>query len=294
MMRKIGTRAQRTIGRTVEVRGTGYLTGAEIRLCFVPAPPRTGIVFVRTDLPNRPKILARVDQVTGTARRTTLGRAPVDVGLVEHVLSALSGLKIDNAFVEVDAPEPPGLDGSAQAFARALVAAGTICQTEDRDIYTVDRKVVVTSGKATLAIHPSEDRSLTLSYFLDYGYPSPIVRQVHTEVLTPGNYLRRIAPCRTFLLESEVEMLRQQGIGSRTTAADLLVFGPNGVIGNKLRFANEPARHKLLDVIGDLALIGVDLLGHVVAYRSGHPLNVEMARVLFTQMTARVAVRVAA
>jgi UDP-3-O-acyl N-acetylglucosamine deacetylase len=288
MMRRIGTRAQRTIGRTVEVRGTGFLTGATVRLRFLPAPPGNGIVFLRSDLKHRPTILARVDQVTGTARRTTLGRPPAEIGLVEHVLAALAGLRIDNCIVEVDAPEPPGVDGSSLAFVQALMRSGVVCQTEDRPIYTVTRRLVATAGKATLAIHPAEDLSLTLSYFLDYGYPSPIGRQVHTEVLTPGNFIRRIAPCRTFLLETEADELRKQGIGSRTTTADLLVFGARGVVGNKLRFANEPARHKILDMVGDLALLGVDLVGHVVACRSGHPLNVELTRVLFQEMTAAV------
>jgi UDP-3-O-acyl N-acetylglucosamine deacetylase len=292
MMRKIGTRAQRTIGRSVEVRGTGYLTGAVVRLRFLPAPAGTGVVFLRSDLKHRPTVLARVDQVTGTARRTTLGRAPGEVGLVEHVLAALAGLKIDNCIVDVDAPEPPGLDGSALAFVQALVRAGIVRQGEERGVYTVTRRVVVTAGRATLAIHPVDDMSLTLSYFLDYGYPAPIGRQMHTEALTPGNFIRRIAPCRTFLLEQEVAELRQQGLGSRTTTADLLIFGPRGVVGNKLRFANEPARHKILDMIGDLALLGVDLVGHVVACRSGHPLNVELARALFQDMTVSVPVGV--
>ena len=112
---------------------------------------------------------------------------------------------------------------------------------------------------------------LIVSYFLDYGLRSPIGRQIHTAVITPGAFAESIAPCRTFILESEAEELRRQGLGSRTTPADLLVFGPRGPIDNRLRYANEPARHKVLDIVGDLALLGVDLCGHITAYRSGHP-----------------------
>jgi UDP-3-O-acyl-N-acetylglucosamine deacetylase len=119
-----------------------------------------------------------------------------------------------------------------------------------------------------------------VSYFLDYGLRSPIGRQVHTQVVTPGSFAQELAGCRTFILESEATELRRQGLGTRTTASDLLVFGPRGPVNNRLRFANEPARHKVLDLVGDLSLLGADLRGHVVAYRSGHPLNVELVRVL--------------
>lgn len=174
MMRRIGSRQERTLSRPAEVRGIGYLTGANVRLRFLPAAPSHGIVFVRTDLRQRPSIPARVDQVTGTARRTTLGQAHAEVSLVEHVLAALAGLKIDNCRIEVDAPEPPGLDGSALGFVQALLEAGSVAQPTCRPIYQVQRSVVVRAGKATLACHPGDADALTLSYFLDYGYPSPI------------------------------------------------------------------------------------------------------------------------
>jgi UDP-3-O-acyl-N-acetylglucosamine deacetylase len=129
---------------------------------------------------------------------------------------------------------------------------------------------------------------LHISYFLDYGLSSPIGRQVHTQLITPGGFIRELTFCRTFILESEAEELRRQGLGTRTTTADLLVFGPRGPLGNRLRRANEPARHKVLDLIGDLALLGADLCGHIVAYRSGHPLNAELVRALHEQMPVDV------
>lgn len=285
-MRIYGERSQRTIARPAEVCGTGFLTGAAVRLRFVPAPPSCGVVFVRTDLRPHVEIPARVTRVTGTSRRTTLGQEPARIGLVEHVLAALAGLRIDNCYVELDAPEPPGLDGSARAFVDALIDAGVVRQPERRPIWCVNEPIVLLSNGATLAIHPTDHGTLTLSYFLDYGLGAPIARQVHTQSLTPAGFTCDLAPCRTFILESEAEELRRQGIGSRTTVSDLLVFGPRGPIDNRLRFANEPARHKVLDLVGDLSLLGADLCGHVVAYRSGHPLNVELVQSLHQRIAA--------
>lgn len=282
-------RYQQTIARTVEIEGIGFLTGADVRLRFVPAPAETGVVFVRTDLGRDAFIPARVDMVTGTERRTTLGNAPLTVGLVEHVLAALSGLQIDNCYVEVNAPEPPGLDGSAQGFVNVLKTAGIELQKAPRALMSVNSTVVIQHERATLALHPSEERGLRVSYMLDYGVFSPIVRQIHTEPISPQHFTNNLASCRTFLLEEEAHELRRRGLGKRTDVKDLLVFGSHGPIDNKLRFANEPARHKILDIVGDLSLLGYDLHGHVVAYRSGHPLNVELARSLSRQIVKMAA-----
>jgi len=244
-VRRQSYRYQRTLARPAEVRGVGFLTGATVRLRFVPAPPGAGVVFVRTDCRPRAYIPAHISQVTGTNRRTTLGRSPAQVGLVEHVLAALAGLRIDNCLVELNAPEPPGLDGSARAFVDALLTAGTQLQSARRPIYTVEETTLVSAGGAALALHPAEGGELTISYFLDYGLESPIARQVHSETITPASFANELSACRTFILESEAETLRQQGLGSRTTPTDLLVFGRNGPIDNHLRYANEPARHKI-------------------------------------------------
>src|SRR5579884_3807447 len=267
-VRRFSYRYQRTLARPAEVWGVGYLTGATVRLRFVPAPPSTGIVFVRTDLRPRQQVPAHIDQVTGTQRRTTLGHPPAQIGLVEHVLAALAGLRIDNCQVELNAPEPPGLDGSARGFVAALLDAGICRQGARRPIFGVQQSVVLAAGGATLALHPplgglfsrptetgiAGEHVLYLSYFLDYGPRSPIARQVHTQALTPGSFAQHLASCRTFILEEEAADLRRQGLGTRTSAADLLVFGPRGPVDNTLRFANEPARHKVLDLVGDLSL----------------------------------------
>lgn len=277
-MNRINYRFQRTLATPAEVHGIGYLTGKQVRLRFRPAPPCTGIIFVRTDLGAQACIPARIEHVTGTNRRTTIGHAPLAVGLIEHVMAALNGLRIDNCYVDVDAPEPPGLDGSARAFVQALLEAGTVVQSQRRVLWSTNEPIVVRSADATLALHPPAQRELRVSYLLDYGYPSPIGWQMCTAEVTPEGFARNISECRTFLLEEEAIALRQQGLGPRTEFRDLLVFGPRGPIENRLRFGNEPARHKVLDILGDLALLGHDVCGHVVAYRSGHPLNVALVQ----------------
>ncbi|MBX9679850.1 MAG: UDP-3-O-acyl-N-acetylglucosamine deacetylase [Gemmataceae bacterium] len=283
-MKPIRKRPQRTIARPAEAEGIGFITGKRIALRFLPAPANTGVLFARTDLGPDALIPAHIDHVTGTARRTTIGTAPVSVTLVEHVMAALRGMQVDNCVLELDGPEPPGLDGSSLAFVQALADAGVVLQTETKTVYAVETTVMVRSGDATLAIHPPKGNEFRISYLLDYGPMSPIVRQIFTDDVTPDSFLRGIAPCRTFLLEDEAVMLQKQGLGSNTKITDLLVFGPRGPIDNTLRFGNEPARHKALDVVGDLSLLGVEIAGHIVAFRSGHELNIELVRALSQQM----------
>ncbi|MBI1830862.1 MAG: UDP-3-O-acyl-N-acetylglucosamine deacetylase [Planctomycetes bacterium] len=283
-MIRIQDRCQQTIATPVDVQGTGFVTGKHVRLRFRPAPANTGVVFVRSDLGPHACIPAHIDNVTGTARRTTIGRPPIDVGLVEHVLAALSGLRIDNCFVDVDAPEPPGLDGSAQGYVDALLRAGAVTQSESRPVWTVDCPVTLLNQDVAITLHPSDMPELRISYLLDYGIDSPIAWQICTQVITPGEFASQVAACRTFVTEEEAIMLRSQGIGSRSTVRDLLVYGRRGPIQNKERFANEPARHKILDILGDLSLIGCDVRGHIVAYRSGHPHNIQLVRTLSLQM----------
>jgi UDP-3-O-[3-hydroxymyristoyl] N-acetylglucosamine deacetylase len=284
IMQPIRERAQQTIATPAGVHGVGYVTGQAVQLRFVPAPIHTGIVFARTDLGPHARLRAHISQVTGVQRRTTLGHGSLSVSLVEHVLAALSGLLIDNCLVELNAPEPPGLDGSAQAFVDALQQAGTVIQPARKIIWGMSTSVTVQQSDAALTLHPADGPILRASYLLDYGDRSPIARQsCHIDV-TPAAFLQEIARCRTFVTQEEAVLLRQQGLGSRTQVGDLVIFGPRGPIDNKLQFANEPARHKVLDLIGDLALLGEDVCGHIVAYRSGHALNVELVHELHRRL----------
>jgi UDP-3-O-acyl N-acetylglucosamine deacetylase len=277
-VRPIAYRFQRTLARAVDVTGTGFITGCPVRARLRPAPADAGVVFVRGDRPGSPRTPARAAAVTDTRRRTTIGTTQDGVTLVEHVLAALAGLRIDNCTIELTGPEPPGLDGSAAGFVRAIRDAGIVPQDTRKPVFTVRSPVIVARDGACVALHPATDATLRISYILDYGPRSPIPRQVATVDVTPETFARDLAGCRTFVLEEEATALRAQGVGRHVKVEDLLVFGPRGLIGNELRFADEPARHKILDLVGDLSLTGCDLAGHVVAYRSGHALNVDLAR----------------
>lgn len=285
-MKRTSYRAQQTVAGPAEVQGVGFLTGTDITLRFLPAAVDAGIVFVRTDLTPQARIPARIEYVTGTQRRTTLGEPPESVTLVEHVLAALAGLHIDNCVVEVNGPEPPGLDGSAQAFVDALRQAGSQLQAGRRSIYSPAASVMVAHDRNTLALHPTGRPELRVSYLLDYGPTSSISQQRHTQVITPESFANELASTRTFLLESEAIEFQRQGLGPRTRLSDLLVFGAKGLLQNSLRYGNEPARHKILDIVGDLSLLGHDIHGHLVAYRSGHPLNIDLVRALVQQIRA--------
>jgi UDP-3-O-acyl N-acetylglucosamine deacetylase len=273
-------RSQRTIARRAEVAGIGFLTGADIVLRFLPAPPGHGIVFQRTDRLFAPPIPALVSYTVPRARRTAIARCGVAVEMIEHVVAALAGLEIDNCLVELNGPEPPGCDGSSLLFAQSLVDAGTVDQGVTRERLELRQHVVVQGESAGQSMRggPADDGALHIGYSLDYGADSPIGQQEFSVVVTPETFLTQIAFARTFLLEHEAQALRAQGYGKRTTARDLVIFGPQGVIDNTLRAPDECARHKILDCIGDLALAGCDLAGVIEARRSGHQLNAEFVR----------------
>lgn len=273
-------RPQNTLKEPAELRGVGYIRGSDVHMRFCPAPPDTGVVFARTDLDGSPEIPAHIEYVVPRERRTVLQRGDAVVEMVEHVLAALSGLRIDNCRVEIDASETPGSDGSSREFVEILSAVGTVKQDRPRETLIIRSPVTVKDGRSTLTAHPGVGEKLVLAYNLDYGGHTPIGRQSHFVELSPETFATDLAASRTFLLMEEAEALRRSGIGSRATVSDLLIFDSDGPIDNELRFPNECARHKILDMLGDLALLGKDLVGHVVAHRSGHALNAELVREL--------------
>jgi UDP-3-O-[3-hydroxymyristoyl] N-acetylglucosamine deacetylase/3-hydroxyacyl-[acyl-carrier-protein] dehydratase len=273
-------RLQRTIARETELRGVGFIYGTDVALRFQPAGPDHGVVFVRTDLPERPAVRAHIRNVVPRQRRTAIQRGAASVEMIEHVMAALAGLRIDNCTIEINAPETPGCDGSSQAFVDALNEAGTVELDRERETLVIDRPLTVRDGKAVLAVHPGGGDGLVLGYHLDYGRTGPIGTQSLFVDLCPETFQDELAPSRTFLLEAEADALRAAGIGGRTTASDLLIFGPGGVIDNVLRYPDECVRHKILDMVGDLALLEKDISGHVVAHRSGHQLNAALVRKL--------------
>jgi UDP-3-O-[3-hydroxymyristoyl] N-acetylglucosamine deacetylase len=192
----------------------------------------------------------------------------------------LAGLRIDNCFVEVDAAEMPGCDGSSQAFVDALEKAGSETQPSPRAVLVVTEIMRLGNEETWIEARPAIRNEMSVKYRIDYGSQTSIGRQMYQGTVTAESFRRDLAPCRTFLLQEEAQWLREQGLGSRATTADLLIFDHDGPIDNELKFGNECARHKALDLVGDLALLGCDLVGQFTCHCGGHRLHAELARAL--------------
>jgi UDP-3-O-acyl N-acetylglucosamine deacetylase len=286
-------RSQRTIRRPVAVLGFGYHTGQDVRVEFRPAPVGSGITFVREDLGKDVRIPARVENRIEIPRRTCLQVGNARVEMVEHVLAALAGMEVDNCEIRVDAAEMPGCDGSAMAFVAALESVGRTTQEARAKRLEVTEHVVFESGDCRIEAFPVEDESYSIEYTLNYADDPVVGYQVADIAITPKLFISEIAPCRTFLLKREADQLALEGLGSRVRSQDLLIFDEHGPVNNQLRFENECARHKALDVIGDLALTGCNLVGRIVAYKSGHRLNAMLAQELVRRF-AGVPLRISA
>ena len=276
-------RQQRTIEKSVTVQGVGYWSGRDVNVEFRPAPADSGVVFVRQDMAKPQRIPATVANRVETPRRTTLRAGGASVEMVEHIMAALAGLRIDNCEVWVDAVEMPGCDGSSQPFVAALSQAGAVTQNAMRTALVVREITRLGDIDSWVEARPSAGPGMSVKFRIDYGSGNAIGRQTLTLPITPDSFCRELAPSRTFMLKSEADWLVAQGLGGRTTAKDLLIFDGDGPIDNELRYRDECVRHKALDLVGDLALAGCDLIGHFVAHRSGHRLNAELVRVLLQE-----------
>ncbi len=273
-------RPQTTICQPATVTGRGYWSGQEVRLEFRPAEENHGITFVRTDLPNRPRIAANVLNRVKGPRRTTLVTGGICIEMVEHVLATLAGLRIDNCEIRTDRPEMPGCDGSSAEFCDALLAAGIEEQNSPKTVWSIRDVIRVGNDHCWIQCEPSPVGQFELGYQLNYWQPS-IGQQEFSSVISRQRFIDEIARARTFVLQSEANLLRQQGLGLHVSYDEILVFDDSyGPIGNELRYTNECARHKVLDMIGDFALVGADIEGRFTAYRSGHHLNAQMANAL--------------
>ncbi len=273
-------RMQRTLKSAVEYRGVGLHSGKEVRMTVRPAEAGTGITFVRTDLDDHPVVRAQSANMKARQRRTCIQDGRAEVYTCEHLLAALYALGVDNATVEIDGEEVPGLDGSASEFLRALQAGGAVELRSPRPLYQIKQPIYVREGSASLVALPGSGK-LTVEYHLDYE-PSNGVggrqKQIVAFELSAENFEREIAPARTFVFEHEVEALQAAGLGKGASPQNTLVMGPSGPKANTLRWEDELARHKILDLIGDLANAGVDLDAHIIATRSGHGLNMALVQ----------------
>jgi len=292
---------QTTIKKSVSCSGTGLHTGEQVTLTFQPAPEHHGYKFQRTDLPGMPVIEADCDLVTDTSRGTTLEKNGAKVATVEHVLAALVGLQIDNVLIQASATEMPIMDGSSRPFVDVLMEAGTVEQDADREYFDIPYNIHYTdeSNRVEMVAMPLHDYRLTV--MVDYN--SPVLGSQHASVTSLQEFPEQIASCRTFCFLHELEMMLQHNLikGGDLNNAIVIVdrvvednemdrlaklfnkekveVRKEGILNNvELRFQNEPARHKLLDMIGDLALVGVPIRAQIMAARPGHASNVAFAK----------------
>ncbi|NBT13865.1 MAG: UDP-3-O-[3-hydroxymyristoyl] N-acetylglucosamine deacetylase [Planctomycetia bacterium] len=268
--------SQQTVRRPVVVTGRGYWSGRENRVEIRPAAAGEGVVFVRHDRPSPAVVPATLGSRIEATARTNLAADGVRVEMVEHLLSALAALGVDCCRVSLTADELPRLDGSSLAFVEAIDAAGVVSLGVPREPIVVRERLRVGDDEAWLEALPPRFPGLSVDYVLDYG-PGPIGRQEFSIELTPDAYRRELAAARTFITLEEAGRLRAAGLGLDVSMRDLVVFSPDGPIDNPLRWPDECVRHKVLDLVGDLALAGRPIHGHVRAYRSGHRLNAELA-----------------
>lgn len=268
----LGGRAQRTLARSVVAAGQGLHSGLKTGVILHPAPAGSGIVF--SSLAGEAAIAARLENVTDTGYNTTLTAAGRSVRTVEHLMSALHGMGITNLLVKTD-DEVPALDGSAIEFCRQIAEAGVEEQDAAVEPVRVARPVAVGNNGESIRIAPADH--LIIDYTLEY--PKPIGRQsVHFELTSPETYMREIAPARTFGFVREFHKLAEMGLASGGRLDNLILIDDQKVINTALRFADEFARHKVLDLIGDLYLLGRPILGHVTARKTGHSDNLALLR----------------
>jgi len=274
---------QQTIKNTATISGLGLFMGKPATVVFHPAPANHGVVFIRPELDGA-QIPALVRHVVKRARRTTLRNGDATVDTCEHCLSAVAAMGIDNLKIEITGPELPGLDSSPKQYLDVLEEAGVEPSDAPRTRVIVTEPIVVQQDKAMIVAVPISEPALHVTYDLDYGSNTVIGRQLLSFSLSDGDYASQIAPARTFVLESEAQAMHTAGVGSHLTEDDILVIGENGPLGtNTFRFPDEPVRHKIADLIGDLYLIGSPIQARIIAYKSGHALNHMLVRRIIKQ-----------
>ncbi len=303
---------QKTLKSAVSLSGVGLHTGETIHICFKPAKENTGIVFVRTDLTPAVVIEADASLVVDTSRGTTLARDGVKVSTVEHVLAALTGLGIDNAIVEVDQAETPILDGSSRFYTEALLEAGTIDQNEPREYFEIREPIRFYHEEKDCEIIALPSDNYRITCLIDYQ--SKVLGHQHASLEDISGFAKEIAPCRTFVFLHELEYLLDRNLIKGGDLSNAIVFvdravsqeelnrmavlfnkptvevRQEGILNNlELQFPNEPAKHKLLDVIGDLTLAGKPIKGHIIAKKPGHESNVLFAKLIKSHIKERMA-----
>ena len=264
---------QRTIKNEIECNGIGLHSGQPVAMKLLPAPIDTGIVFIRTDLPGRPHVRAIASNITGTVRATTLAENGAEVTTIEHVMAAFAMTHLDNCYVEMSSPEPPVADGSSKTFVDAVLQAGMVEQDAPRNVYKIDRAFSYYKDDRSLVVLPYDGFRVTFTSINSHPLLGTQVLDIEDK---DENFIKEIAPARTVAFENEVEAMWKNGLGLGGNTDNVVVFGKEGMLSVP-RFDNELIRHKILDVIGDMYLLG-PIQGHVIAMKSGHAFNDNVSR----------------
>lgn len=267
---------QRTIRERVTVKGIGLHTGAQAQLTFCPAPEGTGIYFVRRDLPGHPAISTQAERVTATTLATTLGGEAFSVSTVEHCLSTIAALRIDNLFIELDGPEIPIGDGSASPFLEAILKVGLAEQNEPRKYAYITQPIFMGDQDKHAYVVPYNGLRITAT--IEFSHPK-IGNQTFDLDVTEGSFAREVARARTFGFLKDVEALRAKGLARGGSLDNAVVLDHTEILNPEgLRWENEFVRHKVLDALGDLVTLGMPLMGHVVLHKAGHDLMNRLVR----------------
>ena len=307
---------QCTIKNDVSISGIGLHTGVQTTATFKPAESNSGIRFKRLDLEDCPEIIADIDHVIDISRGTTIGQNGFKIHTVEHILAAVVGLKIDNILIELTEKEPPVMDGSASPFVEKLIEAEIVEQNAHRDELVIDQTITYSDSERGVDIHVLPSDQFRITFMTDYQFSS-LGTQYTALYSLEEDFIKEFAPSRTFCFFSEIEGMKKQGLIKGGGVDNALVFldkkvdeseidelkellnidsdvfcGDNGILnGVELRFPNEPVRHKALDLIGDLALLGIPIRGHVIAARSGHAANVELVKKIKSTFAKKLALK---
>lgn len=268
-------RLQNTLKKEIHLKGTGLHTGREIEMTLKPAPRDTGIVFIRTDKSGA-EIRASVASVADTTFATTIASNGVRVGTVEHLLSVFMALQIDNVYVELDGPEVPIMDGSAMPFALKIMECGIARQAKGLSYLRIMEPIVVIEGQSQIAITPYE--GIRITQRIHYSHPLFGEQRLGIDI-TEKNFINELAPARTFGFLKDIEVMRSRGLIKGGSLENAIVLGEKEIINkSKLRFKDEFVRHKVLDTLGDISLLGLPIYGHIIANRSGHTLNIKLLK----------------
>ena len=274
--------AQRTLRRQISCVGIGLHSGNKVNLTLKPASANFGIRFRRTDVGGH-EVPATIQHLAGIQLATGLARNEVSVETIEHLMAALVSMGVDNVLVELNSPEVPIMDGSAAPFIYLIQEAGMKRLQTARKFLKIVRPIAISRGDKRIALYPSDHFKVTYSI----SYDHPLLRhQSRTLRITEHSFIEEIAPARTFTFLKDVELMRQNGLALGGSLENAIVLGETGILNNALRFEDEFVRHKILDAVGDLALVGYPVIGHLVAHRAGHALHTEFAAKILEETQA--------